>query len=219
MMNRQDELIDALSSKLEPVKPMRHVNAMALAWVLLSALFVIGATDLAGPLRPGVFDQLVSNPRFLLETLLGAAAITWVGVAAFRAAIPAALTKTFMLTGLILMGLWLAQYVIGLFHPALEPSTLGVRAACYFETMAYALPPTLVAILLARRLYPLQWLKAAMVFGLTAGMMPALYMQLACMYEPAHILAFHILPGLAMVFVGIVVAVIAKPKSTGLEKN
>jgi hypothetical protein len=219
MMKRQDELIDALSSNLEPVKPARNINAMAGAWVLLSALFVIVATYLAGPLRPGVFDQLASNPRFLLETLLGVAAITWVGVAAFRAAIPAALTKVFMLTGLILMGLWLAQYVIGLFNPALEPSTLGVRAACYFETMAYALPPTIVAILLARRLYPLQWLKAASVFGLTAGMIPALYMQLACMYEPTHILAFHILPGLAMVFVGIVGAVIAKPGSEDPEKN
>jgi len=37
-------------------------------------------------------------------------------------------------------------------------------------------------------------------------MMPALYMQLACMYEPAHILSFHILPGLMMVGVGAVIA-------------
>jgi hypothetical protein len=27
-------------------------------------------------------------------------------------------------------------------------------------------------------------------------MIPALYMQLACMYMPAHILTLHILPGL-----------------------
>jgi hypothetical protein len=38
-----------------------------------------------------------------------------------------------------------------------------------------------------------------MSIGLAAGMLPALYMQLACMYEPSHILGYHILPGLLMV--------------------
>ena len=34
--------------------------------------------------------------------------------------------------------------------------------------------------------------------GLVAGLLPALYMQFACMYAPAHILMFHIGPGLAV---------------------
>jgi hypothetical protein len=34
--------------------------------------------------------------------------------------------------------------------------------------------------------------------GLAAGLIPALYMQIACMYDPGHILLFHILPGLSV---------------------
>ena len=37
--------------------------------------------------------------------------------------------------------------------------------------------------------------------GLVAGMLPALYMQIACMYTPLHILKFHIAPGLMVALV------------------
>ena len=55
-----------------------------------------------------------------------------------------------------------------------------------------------------------------MALGLAAGMLPALYMQIACMYLPAHILQFHILPGLMVVFVGAAVALVSRyPRSRG----
>ena len=206
-MKRHDELIDDLSKELEPVKPALNVGAVALAWVLLSAVLGVVATHLAGPARPGAFAQLLAHPRFLLESLLGVVAIAWVSVTVFRASIPAGLTRTFAWVGGVLMSAWILQYVIGLLYPALEPSSNGVRAACYFETMAYALPPTLAAVFIVRRLYPLNFLRTAMAIGLAAGMIPALYMQFACMYEPVHILEFHILPGLVMVIAGLLLGV------------
>jgi hypothetical protein len=56
-----------------------------------------------------------------------------------------------------------------------------------------------------------------MSISLAAGMLPALYMQLACMYEPSHILAFHIFPGLLMVLAGAAIAALWRlplPRST-----
>jgi len=214
-MNAHDELIADLSRDLAPVKPAPNINVLALVWFLISAVFVVVVTHLAGPVRPGAFSQLVSEPRFLLETLLGAAAIIWVSIVAFRGAIPAALTRTFAITGLILMSLWLAQYVFGLVSPALEPSVLGERAHCYLETMAYSFPPILIALFLVRRLYPLHFLRTSMTLSLAAGMISALYMQLACMYEPLHILEFHILPGLAMVLIGAATAAIWRLRREG----
>ena len=32
--------------------------------------------------------------------------------------------------------------------------------------------------------------------GLVAGPVPALYMQIACMYDPVHALTLHMLPGI-----------------------
>lgn len=206
MMNIRDELIENLSRDLEPVSPVGNINLLAVVWVLFSAAYVVAIIHLVGPVRPGALSQLVSEPRFLFESLLGVAAIIWVSVAAFRAGIPASLSKTFATVGLVLMTLWLAQYVIGLFDPALEASTLGKRGHCYFETMVYSLPPILIALFLVRRLYPLHFVRTSMALSLAAGMIPALYMQLACMYEPLHILGFHILPGLLMVLVGATIA-------------
>jgi hypothetical protein len=201
-VNNHDKLISNLSRNLAPVAPPTNINRLALAWFLLSAIYVVAVTNLFGPIRPGAISQLGTEPRFLFESLLGVAAILWTSLLAFRSAVPAALSKQFAVTGMVLMALWLAQYVIGFVSPALEPSRLGKRSYCYFETLVYALPVILTGLLLIRRLYPLRPVRTAMSIGLAAGMMPALYMQLACMYEPAHILAFHILPGLLMVAVG-----------------
>jgi hypothetical protein len=198
-MHRHDELIKSLSHELAPVPRPPNVGALAGAWVLASAVYVVFMTKLLGPVRPGALSQLISEPRFLLETLLGVLSIAWIGLVAFRAAVPAALTRKFAAAGFVLMALWLAQYVVGLVNPSLEPSTLGKRGYCFIETLAYAVPPILAALFFIRRLYPLNYIRTAMSVGLAAGMIPALYMQLACMYEPVHILGLHVLPGLAMV--------------------
>jgi len=201
-MNKHESLISSLSSKLEPVSPPPNINRLAMAWFALSAIYVVAVTQLFGPIRLNAIAQLGTEPRFALETMLGVAAILWFSLLAFRSAIPAALSRQFAAAGLILMALWLAQYVIGLVSPALEPSRLGNRQHCYIETMVYSLPVILAGLFFVRRLYPLRPVRTAMSISLVAGMLPALYMQLACMYEPTHILAFHILPGLLMVGVG-----------------
>jgi hypothetical protein len=205
-MKKYEQLIDQLSRELAPVKPAPDINRLALAWLAISAVFVTTITHLVDPIRPGAYSQLANHPRFLLETMLGLAAIAWTGLIAFRDAVPGALTRRFAVAGMVLMVLWLAQYLAGLISPALEPATLGKRNYCYLETMIYSVPPLLAAIYLARRFYPLHYRRTAMSLALAAGMMPALYMQIACMYLPTHILQFHILPGLSMVLAGAAVA-------------
>ncbi|MCW8924927.1 MAG: DUF1109 domain-containing protein [Xanthomonadales bacterium] len=199
-------LISELSSGLAPVSPPRNIDLVALAWFLLSTCFVVVVTLLIDPIRPGALMQLASKPRFLLETMLGVAAILWVSLAAFRSAVPGALTGRFATTGLFLIALWLIQYLIGLVSPALEPSTLGDRHHCWLEAMIYSLPVTVAGLLVVGRNYPLRPIRAGMFVGLVAGMLPALFMQLACMYEPSHIIMFHILPGLLMAAVSIGIA-------------
>ena len=212
-MDRRDDLIANLSSDLAPVRKIPNVNRLAAAWFLLGAVFVVSATHVAGPVRPGAYSQLMTEPRFLLETLLGVMAILWTSLLAFRGAVPAALTHRFALAGAVLMALWLAQYVFGLLAPALEPSALGKRGHCSLEVMLYSAPLILVALFFIRRLYPLGFVRTALSAGLAAGMMPALYMQLACMYEPNHILSFHIFPGLVMALAAAAIALVWRPKN------
>jgi hypothetical protein len=206
MKERHRTLISDLSHDLAPVSNPMKINSLAMVWFLFSACYVVLITDLIDPIRPGALTQLITKPRFLLETMLGVAAILWISLVAFRSSVPAALNKQFATTGTVLLVLWLAQYVIGLFSPALEPSTLGERPHCWLETMLYAVPVILAGLYFVRRFYPLRPMSTAMSVGLVAGMLPALYMQIACMYNPVHIVAFHILPGLLMVGVAVVIA-------------
>jgi len=219
MKEQHRTLISDLSRDLAPVSNPTKINRLAMAWFLLSAFYVVLVTDLIDPIRPGALTQLATEPRFLLETLLGVAAILWISLIAFRSSVPAALNKQFAVAGNMLLALWLAQYVIGLFSPALIPSRLGERPHCWLETMLYAVPVILAGLYLVRRFYPLRPMSTAMSIGLAAGMLPALYMQIACMYNPAHILAFHILPGLLMVGVGAVIAAIWRPRRSGYDRK
>jgi hypothetical protein len=202
MSGDQQKLISALSSSLQPVRPVMAVELTALLWLLASAGFVVAVTHWLGPIRPNAIAQLGSEARFAMETLVGVMAIAVVAIAAFRASIPGALTRRFAALALCLMLLWLANYVIGLVSPALEPSMLGKRDHCFVETLVFSMPPALLALLLIHRRYPLRPVYGAALACLAAGMMPALYMQIACMYVPAHILQMHILPGLLVMLAG-----------------
>ncbi|MEP6391648.1 MAG: NrsF family protein [Halioglobus sp.] len=201
-MSRGD-LINSLSADLEPVKPVAGTNLLTATWLLLGVAYVMIAALVLGPVRPGVFEQLVGNPRFLLETIYGVGVFTLVAMVAFRSAIPAALTRTLKRVAIIAVIVWVVNFLYALINPALEPSMVGKRPHCYLETLVYALPPMLFAIYRQQQLYPLKPRDSALWAGLAAGLIPAWYMQVACMYLPKHVLLFHILPGLAMAGVGV----------------
>lgn len=197
-MTDRDDLVAALASDLGSAGPAINSDRVALAWLIASLGYVVLVTHWFGPIRPGALDQLLSGPRFALEMVLGLGALVVAALAAFRSAVPGALTSRFAYTAAGLVVLWIAAYLVGLAAPALEPSMLGKRAHCFLETFVYALPPAALGCYLCWKYYPLDTSRMALRCGLAAGLIPALYMQIACMYDPAHILVFHILPGLAV---------------------
>ncbi|WP_448549672.1 NrsF family protein [Thalassotalea fusca] len=213
-MQKREHLITQLTEELTSVKQIPNVNLLAIAWFSLSIVYVILLVNLLGPIRPGALDQLMSSPRFLLEMLLGITAIGWLSLQAFRDSVPGMLSRRFMVGSIILMILWQMQYVIGFVSPALEPSTLGKRNLCLYETIFYSLPPIYIAWLLVRRFYLLHPMRTAVSLSLASGMMPALYMQIACMYDPSHTLNFHMAPGFLMIIIGVSIAWYWQPSNT-----
>lgn len=199
MSSRQD-LINSLSHELEQAKPQPSIDLIAGLWLLFSSAYVVVITHTLGPIRANALMQLITEPRFALEMACGLVAVLLTTLIAFRAAVPGALTPRFTIVGVSILVIWLVAYAVGLFSPSLEPSMLGKREHCLYETFLYALAPIAAAFFLTRRYYPLRPVYTALSFSIVAGMIPALYMQVACMYAPDHILMFHILPGL---FVGV----------------
>ncbi len=198
-MNERDMLIDRLADDLQPVRSVGpRLGRGTLLWLTLSAVYVAAMTALIGPLRPGAMEQLVTHPRFLAECLVGALAIAVLARVGFRSAIPGALSRRALAIAAGLTLLWLLNYVVGFVSPALEPSMLGKRPHCYLETLILGLPPALAAVYWQHKLFPLRPMLSAALIGLAAGFLPALYMQIACMYAPGHILMWHILPGMVV---------------------
>lgn len=207
-MSKQQEFIQSLSADLKPVKPAMSADLMAIIWLGLTALYIIAASHYFGPIRPGALGQLQTVPRFLLENLAGLGGFGCVIVAGFRSAIPGLRSQRLLWFGAVLIGLWLTEIIAGLWRPALPPSMMGKREGCWIQTMVFSVPPMVVALVLTRRLYPLKPFKTTALCCLVAGMLPALYMQLACMYIVPHMLMFHILPGIGMALLGTFLGVV-----------
>ena len=203
MRRPRQEWIGELVEDLQPTSPALSPIALASLWLLGSWIFVVGLTLATGPLRAGVGSQLLGEPRFLLECLLGLAAGALAIHGVGRLSIPGP-TRTARLAApaLLLLALWVAAYLFGLVSPALEPSMLGKRAYCYLQTFAYSAPPLFAALWLLRRAAPLDRVGSGALAGAAAGALPALMMQLACMYDPAHILGHHLAPIAAVTVLG-----------------
>jgi hypothetical protein len=199
----RDELIRELSGDLRPAPRLRNPLQLTLVWWVGAWLFVVLATLAMGPTRPGFASQLVASPRFAVETLFGILAGLFAIRVAFSLGIPRpGSPRRRVVLALGLLALWASAYLYGLVDPALEPSMSGKRHLCFVEVWLYGLPILLAALLLLRRLASLNRLSAGLVTGAAAGALPALLMQLACMYIPSHILTHHIAPVAALVLLG-----------------
>lgn len=202
-MRSRADLVRELAEGLRPVRRMPSPTSLALVWLVGSWAFVAAVTLATGGLRPGVLSQLTASPRFLGETMLGLVT----GAVAIRAAADLGVPRPPLpwrraAPALFLLAGWVGAYLYGLRDPALEPSMLGKRAGCYLEVLAFAAPPMAAALWLIRQAFPLARVWTGAMVGAAAGAVPGLLMQLSCMYDPAHILSYHLAPIAAVAFVG-----------------
>lgn len=189
----EDQLIESLKADLAPARPVGSVGGIGLLWLLLCVAYVLALGAALGPFRPG-FAADLGVSRFTLEMVLGLAALGCFLAVALLESIPGREARPLRRAGWLLLAAWLAQFVIGFAAPALEPSMLGKRDHCVWEAYLYSVPPLVWLIYLQRRRYVLEPVRAVFHSALAAGLIPALMMQIACMYESGHTLAFHVLP-------------------------
>lgn len=187
--------IQSLSSALTPSGRRWPASWLLPLWLATSWLVVTGITLATGEMRPGAGEQLLRSPRFLLECVLGFAAGGIGMYTALALAVPGrARWRRLVPLSLSLVAVWAGAYVYGMYDPALEPSMLGKREHCYWETLLYSSVPFALGFFLVRRRMPLDRTWVGLLVGVAAAAVPALMMQWACMYDPAHILGHHLLP-------------------------
>ena len=204
MIRNRNELISELSNNLTVSTRAGRTADMVIYWLVFNFIAVIFLVYYAGPFREGSLLQAFDNPQFFIESLTGLFAIILLVATAFRSGIPSNLSSLKLFSPAALLFLtWLGFYIVGIWSPALEPSTLGMRnTPCYLETVLYGLPSLALGLFFIGRLWPLHGARTGLVIGLAAGATPALIMQFACMYAPLHIITHHLLPGIMLGVIG-----------------
>ncbi len=196
-------LIDTLVRDLQPVeRPIPSLRA-CLLWLVAGWTAVFAITWLTGPFRTGGLQDVLQSPRFALEGLVGLA----VGAVGIQAALASGLPGAGRIRRLaaplgLLVAVWIGLYLIGLLWPALPPAMDGKRAHCSIETLVLSALPLAGAFWIMRRRLPLHPRWTGLLLGAAAGSLPALIMQWACMYDPAHMLVNHLGPAAGVAGVG-----------------
>ena len=199
---RSAQLIDELSADLEPVRRPAGTGAASAVWLVVAWGIVLALVGIAGPFRSGIGAQLLAAPLFALESALGLG-LGGVAVAgAFALGTPGERSRQLVRALLILAGGWVALLAFGLLVPALTPSTAGMRSSCDLQILLFALLPLGVGLWALRRRAVLDRRLAGLCLGVAAGSLPAVAMQWACMYDPAHALVSHLGPGALVAAVG-----------------
>lgn len=204
------DLIKDLTTDLPPVRPRNSTFLPASLWFVVSWIYVIAMSLYLGPLREGALQSLIKSPQFAFESYIGLVAGGLFCLIAFQESIPGIRKRWMHWLSYATALSWIGCYIAGLSFPAIEPSMIGKRAHCVLEAYLYSGPPLIVGYILIYRRFPLDSIRAGMFLGISAGMLPALFMQIVCMYEPQHILTHHIAPISVIVVSGALLGVVFK---------
>jgi len=210
MHRNRIDLIQSLSTNLAPANHRSHIFLPGLLWFIFSWIYVVTLSLFLGPLRDGALNSLFTNPQFAFESLIGLISGALFCAIAFQESIPGLQRHWLIRLSYLIALLWIACYTIGLSFPAIDPSRVGKRAHCVLEAYLYSVPPMTIGYILIYRGFPLNTLRAGIYIGISAGMLPALFMQISCMYDPLHILTHHLGPALVVIFIGLILGIVFK---------
>jgi len=198
-----DKLIDDLVADLRPVRRAGRIGATLAAWLAIAFCYSLFMTLVTGPMRPGALHDLVDYPLFAGETLLATLAVLALTFGALQFTIPgAARPARHLWLALVPLVAWVAVYVVGFWHPVHPVSTLGDRGVCIWQVFLFSLPTLGLMLWFARRQFPLWPRITGALGGAAAAAIPGALMQFGCMYEPKHILIYHLAPMLASAALG-----------------
>jgi hypothetical protein len=186
-------LIADLAGDLKPVSRAGKTGRWLVGWLTVAFVYTAAVTLTTGTMREDAFAALVTEPAYGLEIAVALTAVGLLGWAALRTAIPAEPSRSSLLPPLAVLSGWVLLLLVGfLTEPALATAMLGKREHCFLQSILFSLPSCVLLLLAARRLLPLQPRVTGALAGAAAAALPAAMMQLACMYEPGHALAYHL---------------------------
>ena len=193
-----DKLADDAKHSGATLRPMSPAPG-AVVWTALAACYTWLTALVIGPAREGVLEQLMVPDLFAAEVLLGVTSVLAMASYALLSSVPGRASTTLLGVAVMALFAWIALLASGLWSPYVEPSMLGKREHCFWESYLYSVPAWLGLTLMLRRRYMLSPRVTLSAAAVAAGLVPAVTMQLVCMHDPLHGLLFHVSPALPLV--------------------
>jgi hypothetical protein len=153
--------------------------------------------------RPGFWGQLSQYWRLDVELAAGMALSLLAFYILFASNIPGKkIDPGIYLTAFISLFIFTGAVVASFLITSPEASSIGARLFCEVEVLIYGGLSLGGFLFLTRRgLLVSDW-PINLLLGISAGLIPALIMQLACMYDPRHALIYHFGPVVLLGLVG-----------------
>lgn len=194
-----------LAGTLAPATPLASPSKRTAFWLIPSFLCLVIFMSWLQPFREAFLSELLQFPRFTAEIALGYFAALAAIVYAFLLSVPGAVEERVVrvifyscLASLICL------FPLNFYTSSIPVSMNGKRDFCVYETLIYgALLSSSLLLLVHRRSIFFHSKTAALFVGIGSGLLPAVSMQLACMYDPHHGLAYHYAPLLGVVLFSI----------------
>ncbi|MCB0329763.1 MAG: DUF1109 family protein [Bdellovibrionales bacterium] len=206
MAIEKKQFLDDLVADLRPVSVLPSPISRAILVCGIAIPVIFSAMYLYQPFRTGVSAFWGSAALFQIEIFLGLFSASVLVFAGFLLVIPGEKAQRSILTFAILSFLlWLALIFHSLLTPHIAVSMVGKREICFLEVPFYGSLLALALFYLNRKLLIASPLWVGICFGIGAGLVPAVLMQAACMYDPMHNLLFHVAP--ILVVMGIAVGI------------
>jgi hypothetical protein len=195
LTNKKEKFIAELVKEHKPIKVLAppYLRALLMASLSLGGLFLI--MWLRGPLREDLFSHLAETPRFLVELLAGLGLYYGLLFLSLKNSIPGedVRSKEKKLITLTAVGLVLSL-ILFFFE---DHSAHGdMRYHCNVEVMLYSVLLIPLYALALKKAAPRLSTTRLYLFGLSAGLAPAILMQVFCTYSASHSVFAHYLPAL-----------------------
>ncbi len=194
-----NKFIDHLVADLKPTPPLRSPEFRAA--IFFSFLAVVTALTIlwVHEYRPGFWTQLNEHWRLQVEIVSGIVLTLSTFYIVFASSIPGeTVNRGVQLTCLASFFVFAGSLGIGFGTASPEASMLGARPFCELEVLIYGGLSMAGLFYLIRNGIIVSYSSKNLLLGFSAGLISALIMQLACMYDPLHGLLFHFIPALLL---------------------
>ncbi len=198
---KTNDLIDQLGTRLQPVKRLPRPWIRFARWFAAMGLCFGAAMALRG-IREDLFQRL-TDPLFVLSTLMILATATLSAAAAFQLSVPGEERRWTRRVPLLALGMWVAMIAFHAMSGA--PLMGGAGWGCARDVLLLGAIPGVLLFWMVRGAAPLKLNWTGVFVMLALGALGALGTQLGCHDDaPLHLLLWHFVPVILVGLSGIV---------------